>query len=462
MSFNFIKKFLSPWFLPIISFSLLILVGTVLLMAIPLPEGSANHHMNFVDALFMATSASCVTGLSIMNIGTELTTAGQMVILLLIQLGGLGIMTFSTGLLLFLGRNISLRSRFILQDTFTYSPRSDFLSLLRRIIIFTMSFELIGSLILFIRFLPGEPSKASALYKAVFHSISAFCNAGFSLFSNSMVNYRSDGIVNITMCALIISGGLGFLVLHEIYSTLRQETRPHRFWNRLSLHSRVVLFTTAFMLTAGTLLFLVSEWKVTMHGFNFIDRILASFFQSTTTRTAGFNTLEFASMNNVTLFGTMILMFIGASPGSTGGGIKTTTLTALVAMGWSRIKGLEFPSVFKRTIDPESINKAFAVFVVGTIVVVLGTALLLITELGYKPYTQTQGFFIKYLFEVISAFGTVGLSMGVTSSLTYPGKIVVVCLMIVGRLGPLTVAMAIRPAPSKAQYKYAEEKIMIG
>ena len=315
---------------------------------------------------------------------------------------------------------------------------------------------------LFTRFLPNEPTWESALYSAIFHSISAFCNAGFSLFANSMTNYRHDAVVNFTMCALIVSGGLGFLVLHELYSTMRIETKPHRIWNRLSLHSRVVLFTTTVMITSGIVLFLVSEWKVTMHNLNLIDRLLASTFQSITTRTAGFNTLNFASMNNVTLFGTMILMFIGASPGSTGGGIKTTTLTALVAMGLSRIKGLEHPTVFKRTIDSESVNRAFAVFVVGTIVVVSGTALLLITELGYKPYTQTQGFFIQYLFETISAFGTVGLSMGVTPTLSKAGKIIVVCLMIIGRLGPLTVAMAIRPRPLKAQYKYAEEKIMIG
>ncbi|HDL89821.1 MAG TPA: hypothetical protein ENG14_02830 [Thermodesulforhabdus norvegica] len=457
------KHALSPWLIPILSFATLIAVGTAMLMILPLREAHNSHlHMSFIDALFMATSAACVTGLSVMNIGKELTLSGQIVILVLIQLGGLGIMTFSTGLLLLLGRSISFRSRFILQDTFTYSPRSDFLSLLRRIIFFTLTIEAAGALLLFTRFKKVSPSWGTALYQAIFHSVSAFCNAGFSLFSESITGFRSDTIVVFTMCTLIITGGLGFLVLHELYSSTKMHRNLRRLWNGLSLHTRAVIFTTSILLLTGTLLFVLSEWNVTMKSFSLYERFLAAIFQSTTTRTAGFNTLDFSSMNNITLFGTMILMFIGASPGSTGGGIKTTTFTTLVALGWCRLRGLEAPSLFKRTIDEESIGKAMAVFVLATIVIVSGTALLLVAELGYKPYSETQGLFIKYLFEAISAFGTVGLSMGVTPTLSTWGKLVVTMLMFVGRLGPLTMAMAIRPSPTRAQYKYAEEKIMVG
>ncbi|SFM48480.1 TrkH family potassium uptake protein [Thermodesulforhabdus norvegica] len=448
------RSLFTPWSLPLMAFSALILTGAILLMI------CGQGKLSFIDALFMATSASCVTGLTIMNIGTDLTIWGQLVILTLIQVGGLGIMTFSTGLMLFLGRSISFRSRFVLQDIFTYSPRSDFTSLVKRIVIFTVLFEFVGALLLFLRFVKTSPSWISALYQAIFHSISAFCNAGFSLFPDSMMRFRGDALVNFTMCGLIVMGGLGFLVMHEIYATLRKARDLRRFWNMLSLHTKVVTTSTAALIVIGALLFLVSEWHVTMKGFRLSERLLSSLFQSVTTRTAGFNTLDFASMNNISIFVTMIFMFIGASPGSTGGGIKTTSFMVLLALGWSRFRGFEQPFLFKRTVSNDSVNRALVVFVVGVWIVVMGTVLLLVTELGYKPYHETEGYFMEYLFEVISAFGTVGLSMGVTPTLSGPGKLVIVLLMFIGRVGPLTVAMAVQAR--SVSYSYAEEKVMIG
>lgn len=449
------RRLFTPWSVLLLSFGMVIFIGAILLV---LSAPSAG--LRFVDALFMATSAACVTGLAVIDIGTQLTIWGQIVILALIQIGGLGIMTFSTGLLLFLGRSISFRSRFILQDIFTYSPRSDFVSLLRRIVVFTLSFEAIGAIMFFWRFLETAPSWSAALYLAVFHSISGFCNAGLCLFSDSMTRFRSDPVINLTMCILIISGGIGFLVLHEIYVTTKRMRKVTRFWNALSLHSKVVITGTLGLIGGGMILFLLSEWHVTMEQFDFSQRLMASLFQSVTTRTAGFNTLDFSSMNNITLFGTMVLMFIGASPGSTGGGIKTTSFTVILTLGWSRLRGFEHPFVFKRTISQDSVNKALVVFVMGVFVVVTGTVLLLMTELGYKPHPDTDGRFMEYLFEVISAFGTVGLSMGVTPHLSDAGKLVVIVLMFLGRVGPLSLAMAVNTRP--ARFQYAEEKIMIG
>lgn len=450
----------TPWVIPPVAFAVVILTGAVLLKLCGVSPKAGRVSLSFIDALFMATSATCVTGLSVIDIGTDLTLWGQLVILTLIQVGGIGVMTLSTSLLIFLGRGISFRSRFVLQDTFTHSPRSDFSSLLKRIVFFTVFFELIGAVLLFLGFRKVCLSWIMRAYLALFHSISAFCNAGFSLFPDSMIRFRGDILVNLTMGALIVMGGLGFLVIHEIHVMRKRATNLRRLWNMLSLHTKVVMTTTIALIVAGTTIFLISEWNGTMKGFSLSERLLASLFQAITPRTAGFNTLDFASMNNISIFFTMVLMFIGASPGSTGGGIKTTTFTILLALGWSRFLGIEQPSLFRRTVSADSVNKALVVFVVGIWVVALGTVMLLFTELGCKPFHETDGRFVEYLFEVISAFGTVGLSLGVTPSLSEAGKLVVVLLMFLGRVGPLTFAMAVQTRA--ASYRYAEEKVMVG
>lgn len=449
---------LPPSIYPIGSFSLLILFGSLLLIVFPTMKG---EHISFIDALFMATSATCVTGLSVIDIGSEFTLWGQLTLLVLIQLGGIGIMTFSTVLILALGRSLSFRSRFIVQDVFTHSPQADFHILIRRVLLFTFSIEAAGAFLLFLRFQEQFPT-LTAVYYGLFHSISAFCNAGFGLFADSFMRYCADPLVNFTIAGLIITGGIGFMVLHEIARALETRRGRVQYWRQLSVHTKLVLVMTGVLLAGGTIFFLVSEWSYTLRGLPLPVKLLASFFQSVTPRTAGFNTLDYASMSNITLLGTVILMFIGASPGSTGGGIKTSTLGVFLALTRARLSGSEHVHAFKRSISPGTINRAFGIFILSTMIVILGTGGLLISEAGSTPLQASRGQFLELLFETVSAFGTVGLSMGVTPKLSAWSKFMLVLIMFTGRLGPLVIAVAIQPSRSKGKYVYAEERVMIG
>ncbi|MDY6909346.1 MAG: TrkH family potassium uptake protein [Thermodesulfobacteriota bacterium] len=451
---------LSPWTVPIIGFLGLILTGTALLLAFPTARGD---HIPAVDALFMATSATCVTGLTLYDIGRDFTLGGQLTILGLIQMGGLGIMLFSAVFLMVLGRGVTFRSRFLLQDIYTHSPSADLFNLLKHILFFTVAFESLGTLALFVRFLDRfEPLQA--FYFAAFHAVSAFCNAGFSLFSDSLMAYVSDATVNVTVAGLIIAGGLGFLVLYEVRRIFTASQGGHilLLWRRLSLHTKLVLVMTSALLAGGTAFFLMTEWSGVLRPLPAADRLLAALFQSTTTRTAGFNTLDFSAMTNVTLMGTIILMFIGASPGSTGGGIKTTTLGVLVALSRARIGGTPMVHAFKRSISEETINRAFGVTVLSLLIVTIGTVLVLLMETGSVPFPQSRGRFMEILFETTSAFGTVGLSMGITPTLGTWSKVILSVIMFTGRLGPLVIAMAITAREVKGRYVYAEEPVMIG
>ncbi|SMC16194.1 trk system potassium uptake protein TrkH [Desulfacinum hydrothermale DSM 13146] len=443
-----------PPLLPVAGFLGIIGLGTLALALLPMVHG---QRLPLIDALFMATSATCVTGLSLYDIGTQFTVWGQGVILVLIQVGGLGIMLLSTAFLMALGHRISFRSRFLLQDTYTHGPTAHLTHLMRNILLFTFVFETAGALLLFLRFHADYPGLQAA-YVAVFHSVSAFCNAGFSLFPDSLVGFRGDPLVNLTMAALIIGGGIGFLVLHETALALRNRKR----WRMLSLHTKLALSTTAALLAGGTLLFLLSEWSETLARLPLGTKLLASFFQSVTTRTAGFNSLDFAAMDNQTLLATLMLMFIGASPGSTGGGIKTTTLGVLAAVSRARLVGSPTVHAFQRTIPEETLRRAFSIFVLAVVVILLGTYLLLWSELRDVAYAASRGRFLELLFEATSAFGTVGLSMGATPTLSFWGKWIIICLMFTGRLGPLVLAMAIQPRGKRSFYEFAEEPAMIG
>jgi trk system potassium uptake protein TrkH len=444
----------SPARLSILGFAALILSGTGLLM---FPECSTGKPLDLVDALFTATSASCVTGLAVVDTGTALSFSGQMVVLLLIQVGGLGIMTLSTLFLLIARRRPSLAGHIVIQDTFTHSGEKSLPSILMDVVLFTFAIEALGTVLMLVRFFPGR-AFPEALYFSVFHAVSAFCNAGFSLFTESFSGYRQDWLFNLTTCFLIFCGGIGFLVLSEVN---RQFTSTRPFLPRLSLHSKLVLSTTAILIVSGTLLILAMEWQNTLAPLALHDRFLAALFQSVSARTAGFNTLPIGGMANETLFVLMLLMFIGASPGSCGGGIKTTTFASLVVLGLSRLRGHMRPHLFRRTIAEASIAKAVSVVMISAVVIVAGAMALLMSELGELPHSLSRGKFMELLFEVTSAFGTVGLSMGVTPGLSAVGKIVLTCVMFVGRLGPLVIAVAVTRGAA-ARYYYAEEPVMIG
>jgi len=374
-----------------------ITIGTILLN---LPSASSTaKSIGFINALFTATSATCVTGLIVLDTGKDFSTFGQLVILILLQCGGLGIMTMSTMFAFLVGKRISLRQRLIMQESLNQFSIGGLVRLAKYILIFTAVIEIVGTVILFFCW-QRIYSPLQALYLAVFHSISAFCNAGFSLFSDSIMRYKGDLIINLTFMILIILGGIGFL---------------------------------------GDL--------------NLPEKICGSIFQSVTARTAGFNTIHIGSMQNATLFLIIILMFIGASPSSTGGGVKTTTFGLLILYVWSSLKGKEEIQIFKRRVSQDIIPKVLTVITLSLGLVIIMTILL--------SYVEGENF-IKVLFEVVSAFGTVGLSTGITSSLSIAGRIIIIITMFTGRIGPLGIALSLIQKREPEMIRYPEEKIIVG
>jgi trk/ktr system potassium uptake protein len=438
----------------VLSFAGFIFFGTLLLM---LPAAAETTPIDMVDALFTATSAVCVTGLTVVDTGETFSLFGEIVIALLIQTGGLGIMTLSTFFLLLAGRRLGLTGQFLIQDTFTFSRERPPGSILKDVILFCIVAEGFGMVLLFFCFLPGNGA-GQAFYLSFFHAISAFCNAGFSLFSDSFSGYRDNWGANLVICLLIIAGGLGFLVLSEIR---RQIASPHRVWARFSLHSKIVITTTGALLVSGTLMIAFMEWDNTLAPLSLPHRFLASFFHSVNARTSGFNTLPVGHMANETFFVIIMLMYIGASPGSCGGGIKTTTFAALVVAGLSRLRGHDRPQMFKRSLPLASLGKAFSVVMISTLVICIGLMALLMTEIGDISHPESRGQFLELFFEIVSAFGTVGLSTGVTAGLSDAGKTIITIMMFVGRLGPLVIGIAVS-RPITDRYHYAEESIMVG
>ncbi|RLB18289.1 MAG: hypothetical protein DRG63_02620 [Deltaproteobacteria bacterium] len=450
-------RHLSPQQVLPLSFLGFVLFGVVLLVS---PWATRDGGMSIVDALFTATSAVCVTGLIVVDTGTYFTPFGQGVILGLIQVGGLGIMTFSVLFYRLLGTGISLRDRIIVQSSFSPLNKGDVLELVRSIFIYTFLIEATGTLLLFFGW-PGGSVSWRCLWVAIFHSVSAFCNAGFSLFSDSLMSFQSNWWVNVIITSLIICGGLGFVVLTELVHWAKKRLQQERH-ARLSLHSKIVLATTGSLILGGTLLFLMLEFNnslvtVPLHG-----KILASYFQSVTARTAGFNTVNLYNLANPTLFVLIILMFIGASPGSCGGGVKTINAAILVIMAKNRFKGREEGEVFKRTIPRETLSRSVTIILSSVVLISVVACLVMIAETGGYTHSETRGKFLEYLFETVSAFGTVGLSMGVTSTLTTLGKILIMIMMFLGRLGPLNLAFSLAKRTPVTKFQYGEEKVFIG
>lgn len=450
-----IKKLTPPQLL-LIAFLLFILLGSVILK---LPGTTTSGHISYVDALFTSTSAVCVTGLVVRDTGTDFTLLGQTVIIVLIQLGGLGIMTFSTIFLYLLGRQPTLREQSILRDTFSHSPVRDLHRLVLSIILFTLLVELIGAVAYFTHWIREFPL-GKALFFSLFHSISAFCNAGFCLFSDSFLRYRADWVINVNTMVLIITGGIGFLVLLELHGRFIAQRVPRQKF--LSLHTKLTLITTAVLIIVGGAYFFFMEYEVTLLDMTLRQKAVVSLFQSITARTAGFNTVDFGLVSNSTLFFFIILMFIGASPGSCGGGVKTTTIAVFFAMVRSKLRGEEYTQIMNRSIPHQSIARTVSVIISAVLVIVVMTAALLVTQLGSVSHADSRGMFLEYLFEAVSAFGTVGLSMGTTDRLDTVGKLLIVLLMFIGRLGPLTLALSIRARETPYRIQYTEENVMIG
>ncbi|MCG2712694.1 MAG: TrkH family potassium uptake protein [Candidatus Omnitrophica bacterium] len=440
---------IKPAQLLIVTFLMTILVGTFLL-TLPIATQSGQG-LNFVDALFTATSATCVTGLIVQDTSSFFSIFGQLVILLLIQVGALGIMTFSVTLFLAAGKHMSNKEAIAMQDVLDQDSIAGIRGLITFIAKMTICIEVLGVVFLFAGFTPYISDPWQRAYISLFHSVSAFCNAGFSLFPDSLMRYANDRVINLTIALLIIFGGLGFIVVKDIWDMFVLGVRPKSLG--LRLHTKLALSMTAFLLVAGTICIFFAENNANFTGMALKDKILISFFQSASARTAGFNSVDIAGMTNASIFSIIILMFIGASSGSTGGGIKTTTFWVLLKSFSSSLQNKDDINAFKRKIPEQIVGKAIAIFILSLGFVIMFMYLLSIFE--SLPFRDL-------LFEVVSAFGTVGLSTGITAQFHNAGKLLITCLMFLGRLGPLTIVLAFSGYKRKINYTYAQEKIMVG
>jgi len=443
-------RFLSPARLLVASFAGLIVAGTLLLT---LPVAATSTRISLTDAFFTATSAICVTGLIVVDTPRDLSLFGQVVVLLLIQAGGLGYMTLSTVILSAFGRQVSFHAKMTLQESLNLDTREGLIRFAWTVFRFTLVFEVIGALLLTLRWWP-QHGLGHAAYLGVFHAVSAFNNAGFSLFSDNLMGYRGDLVVNLVITFLIICGGLGFVVLREI--------REARRFDRLSLHSRLVLAMTSVLLVGATIVILALERgnPKTLAAVGWGEALLAAWFQAVTPRTAGFNTIDIGAMHPATLFVVMALMMIGASPGSTGGGVKTTTFSVTVLALWATVRGAPEPTAFHRRLPAELVQKSFFICLIAFLALNAVAGALLIAE--RRDLLQT-------LFETTSAFGTVGLSMGhpgsvlsLAAQFSVLGKLLVIAMMFAGRVGPLTLAIALAGRTQVPRFRYPEGRVAIG
>jgi len=446
---------IKPSILFLLSFLLLIAIGTGLLMLPTFTRGTGS--MPFLDALFTATSATCVTGLIVVDTATYFTLKGQMVILILMQLGGIGIVTFATFFVLFAQDRVEIRHQSLLQNILSTENLKSSVVLLRQIFMFTFLFEGLGALFIFWAWgsqVPFESTEQKIFY-SVFHSVSAFCNAGFSLFSNGLYEeeVRSAYMLHLVIACIIILGGIGFGTWND-FSIKRLRERLEKPWKDWRISTKIVIYTTLFLLLTGTLVFYLLERQALLRNMNTMEALITSFFQSVTTRTAGFNTVDSSQMQVPTVLMFIGLMFIGASPASTGGGIKTTTIAVLFFAMIDSIRGKKDLELGRRRIAPEVISKAYTVFIVAVVYNFLAIFFLSITD----PTLPI----LSLIFEQVSAFATVGLSLGITAKLSAAGKCIIILSMYLGRVGTLTLALALSTKVISTNYGYPTEYVMVG
>lgn len=448
--FNIFKKFsLKPAQIIILTFAGLILAGTLLLM-LPLASKTGKP-FPFIDAFFMATSATCVTGLTTLSLENNFSVFGQLIILALIQIGGLGIMTLSSSMTIFLGRSLGIKNRIVMKDLLDIKNLEDLIEMIFDIIKYTIIIELWGAIILTMAFSLEGYELGKAIYYGFFHSISAFCNAGFSLFDNSLENFTTNPLVTGTIGILITLGGLGFIVLKEFKVFLTKGISFSRF----SIHTKIVLITSFALTFSGTIIIFFGEFLNAIDGYTLWEKIQISLFQSVTLRTAGFNTIPLSGLHGHTIYFMALFMFIGASPGSTGGGIKTSTIAILVQSVKSTLQGKKVVEFFDRTIPGPMVVKTTAVSIIAIFFSTSFTFILMQIESNQD--------FLAIFFEVISASGTVGLTLGITPILSWAGKLCIITLMYIGRIGPLTLVLAIgsKDRPT-GNIQYPDGRLMIG
>lgn len=440
---------LKPAQIVLLSFSGVILLGTFLLL---LPVSAADGKViTFADALFISTSAVCVTGLTTISVGESFSVFGQLIVLGLIQIGGLSIMTLYASMTILLGRALAMKDRILMQDLHDASSLEDLFQVVIDIIKYTFAIELWGAIVLTIAFTFEGFEFGQAIYQGFFHSISAFCNAGFSLFDNSLESFATNPLINFTIMALITLGGLGFIVLKELKSALMQGFA----FNRLGLHTRVVLVTSAILTGSAAVFIFFGEFLHSFDSYTLWEKTQIALFQSVTLRTAGFNTIPLSGLHTYTLYFMTLIMFIGGSPGSTAGGIKTTTLAILTQSIVSTLKNKKKVEIFDRTISAPIVVRATAITFISIVI----TSLFVLMMMRLEP---DQNFF-TIIFEVMSAGGTVGLSLGLTGFLSLYGKLAICVVMFIGRIGPLTLILAIgQQDKDPGKFDYPEGRIMIG
>lgn len=440
----------------VLSFILLILVGTALLM---LPEMSAEGaDLSFIDALFTASSASCVTGLSTVDIHSTFSLRGQLIVMLLVQAGGLNMITFATFFLILSKRNIGISNQALIKDSLEARNFKESIFLLKEIFTSTLIIETIGAVLIFFNWSNSTPflDLYQKAYYSVFHSITAFNNAGFSLFQDGLFNYycRNAYVLQIVIALLVILGGIGFPVLKDVLFDARKKSRQNtaRKW---TLHTRIVIFSSLILIVIGTVAFLVFEWNNSLQGHSWGGKIVASFFQSVTTRSSGFNTVDFSVMLNPTLLLVIMLMYVGASPASAGGGIKTTTMAVLLLSAFNTVRGKQRVNLEHSQISTGAVFKAMTIMLFSGMFIILATMVL--------SFTDPQHSMIALVFEEVSGFTTTGLSTGITPLLSTGGKITLIVSMFMGRIGLLTFGFALtnrmKPKPT---YKYPEAHVIIG
>lgn len=452
------KKELSTTQVIMLGFLALIIIGALLLM---LPVCSSQGTFTpFLTSLFTATTCVCVTGLVVVDTYAHWSTIGHIVILLLIQCGGLGVVTLSTYILTLLGQKIGLKQRLLLEDALNLDTMSGLVRFIRKVFKGTLLVEGIGALLYMLVFVPEMGLKG--IWVSVFNAVSAFCNAGIDIIgATSLAAYVGNPIVNLTTMLLISIGGIGFVVWWDVIKVFKlyKEGAVHRrhIWNKLRLHSKIVLSATAGLLLAGFFIVLILEWNnpATLGTLSIPVKLQAAMFQSVTLRTAGFFTISQKGLYNSTAFLSMILMFIGGSPVGTAGGIKTTTAAVLFFATWSTIKGKDYSTAFKRKINPATVRKALSVTMISLSAALLALVLLL---------TFCEGDFMDLSYEVFSAIGTVGLTRSVTPGLNTFGKIIIIVCMYLGRTGPISLVIALNNIKGKATglIEYPEENITVG
>jgi len=439
-----------------VSFLVVIVLGTIFLM---MSFSSAEDKSTpFIDALFTATSAVCVTGLTTLNTATQYSIWGKIIIMILIQIGGLGIMILSFFTAFVVGKRISLEEKLALSYLLNEQDMEKVSSAIVKIISFTLIIEITGAILLFPDFRNVFGVGPKAMFYSLFHAISAFCNAGFSLFSNNMENYRSNALFILTLAFLIIAGGLSFAVLSDLVSNFWTTTKSNLFARqirrkRLSVNSKAVLVVTSILLVSGTLIIYAFEHRNLLLCFDLKTQYLSAFFQSVTLRTAGFNTISIGNLQTYTLLIMILFMFIGGASGSTAGGVKINTVSVIFAYIKSVVWGKEDVTLMKHSLSKELVNKSFLIIILALTTVFTVTITLLVTE-NFR--------FEQVLFEVVSAFGTVGLSTGITPMLSFFGKFMIAVTMFIGRIGPLTLVIAFSQKSEMYKIRLPEGNILIG